>query len=177
MPQAIRLNYGDNQYLLSERMQAFPSLGKLLNRTMGYTNIGNYARAQVFSRHINKIDLSKVTQVLDLGCGYGENAIMMSKALTGKDVFALDIDQRALSRIRLAKNKLNLGNLTVHEGKIDTLTVNDLDLIYSVDLFEHIPEKEMPFAEAKCSALSSHQNILKNITNGLTMSIPARFTF
>jgi SAM-dependent methyltransferase len=148
MPQAIRLNYGDNQYLLSERMQAFPSLGKLLNRTMGYTNIGNYARAQVFSRHINKIDLSKVTQVLDLGCGYGENAIMMSKALTGKDVFALDIDQRALSRIRLAKNKLNLGNLTVHEGKIDTLTVNDLDLIYSVDVFEHIPEKEMPFAEA-----------------------------
>ena len=148
MSQAIKLNYGDNQYLLSERMQAFPAMGKLLNRTMGYTNIGNYARAQVFSQHIKKIDLAKANKVLDLGCGYGENAIMMSKALADKDVYALDIDQRALSRIRLAKDKLHLDNLTKHEGKIDTLPVKDLDLIYSVDVFEHIPEKEMPFADA-----------------------------
>jgi len=148
MSQAIKLNYGTSQYLLSEKMQAFPSIGKLVNQIMGYTNIGNYARAQVFSQHINQIDLSKMNNILDLGCGYGENALMMSQALSDKNIYALDIDTRALDRVRLAKNKLNLNNLTIHQGKIDTLPVAELDLVYSVDVFEHINENEMPFADA-----------------------------
>jgi len=148
MSQAIKLNYGTNQYLLSERMQAFPALSKLINQTMGYTNIGNYARAQVFSKHINKLDLSKMDNILDLGCGYGENALMMSQALPNKNITALDIDTRALGRVRMAKNKLNLDNLTIHEGKIDTLPQAEFDLVYSVDVFEHIPADEMPFAAA-----------------------------
>jgi hypothetical protein len=61
-------------------MQRFPSLGKFLNKTFGYTNIGNYARAKVFAKHINKVDLASMTNILDLGCGYGENALMMAKA-------------------------------------------------------------------------------------------------
>ena len=148
MSQAIKLNYGSSQYLLSERMQAFPAISKLINQTMGYTNIGNYARAQVFSKHINKLDLSKMENILDLGCGYGENALMMSQALPGKKIYALDIDTRALNRVRSAKEKLGLTNLTMQEGKIDTLPVEGLDLIYSVDVFEHIPASEMPFAAA-----------------------------
>jgi len=147
MSPTIKLNYGSSQYLLSERMQAFPAISKLINQTMGYTNIGNYARAQVFSKHINQLDLSGMKNILDLGCGYGENALMMSQALPGKNIFALDIDTRALSRVKLAKEKLNINNLTVHEGKIDSLPVSELDLIYSVDVFEHIPANEMPFAD------------------------------
>ncbi len=95
MSQAIKLNYGTSQYLLSEKMQSFPSLGKLVNQIMGSTNIGNYARAPVFSQHSTKLDLSKMENILDLGCGYGENALMMSQALSDKNIYALDIDQKA----------------------------------------------------------------------------------
>jgi SAM-dependent methyltransferase len=147
MNQSIQLQYGASQYLLSEKMQRFPSLGKLLNKTFGYTNIGNYARAKVFAKHINKVDLASMNNILDLGCGYGENAMMMAKALPTKNIYALDIDKRALNRVYSAQSKLALPNLTVHEGKIDTLPVRELDLVYSVDVFEHIHENEMPFED------------------------------
>lgn len=148
MNQSINLQYGASQYLLSEKMQRFPSLGKFLNKTFGYTNIGNYARAKVFAKHINKVNLANMNNILDLGCGYGENALMMSQALPNKNIYALDIDKRALSRVRMAKDKLQANNLTIHEGKIDSLPVDELDLIYSVDVFEHIHEHQMPFADA-----------------------------
>lgn len=148
MSSTIKLNYGESQYLLSEKMQAIPSLGKLLNKIMGYTNIGNYARAKVFTKQVGKLDLTGMKKILDLGCGYGENAIMMSKALPGADITALDIDTKALGRVRFAKSKLGLQNMTIHEGRIDTLPSGDYDLVYSVDVFEHIPEKEMPFRDA-----------------------------
>ena len=161
MSQAIKLNYGTSQYLLSEKMQSFPSIGKLVNQIMGYTNIGNYARAQVFSQHINKLDLSKMENILDLGCGYGENALMMSQALSDKNVYALDIDQKALARVRHAKSKLNVSNLTIHEGKIDTLPKEQLDLIYSVDVFEHIPAEEMPFADCRAKLKTGGYLLIK----------------
>lgn len=164
MNNSINLQYGSSQYLLSEKMQRFPSLGKLLNQTFGYTNIGNYARAKVFAKHINKIDLSGAKNILDLGCGYGENALMMSKALPDKNIYALDIDKRALSRVRAAKEKLGAENLTIHEGKIDTLPVESIDLIYSVDVFEHIHEHEMPFADA-LSKLKKGGHLLVKIPN------------
>jgi len=148
MNQSITLQYGASQYLLSEKMQRFPSLAKFLNQTMGYTNIGNYARAKVFAKHINKLNLEKMFNILDLGCGYGENALMMSQAMPGKNIYALDIDKLALSRVRTAKDKLGIKNLTIHEGKIDTIPADSFDLIYSVDVFEHIHENEMPFSDA-----------------------------
>jgi len=147
MEQTIQFNFGSSQYILSERMQSFPGFAKLLNKTLGYTNIGNYARARVFRSQITRLNLNEMQNILDLGCGYGEYSVMVSQALSGKKIFALDIDVRALNRVRMAKEKLNLENLTIHEGKIDTLPTEGLDLIYSVDVFEHIPENEMPFAE------------------------------
>ncbi|MBL0104579.1 MAG: class I SAM-dependent methyltransferase [Bacteroidetes bacterium] len=144
----IKLEYGNSQHLISKRMQSFPALAWILNKTVGYTNIGNYARSKVFKKHLSKLDLANMEKILDLGCGYGDNAIMMSRALPGRRIVGLDIDPTALSRVRYAKDKLNVSNLTIHEGKIDTLKEGEFDLIYSVDVFEHIPAEEMPFAEA-----------------------------
>ena len=147
MDATIKFNYGTNQYLLSRKMQAIPQLGKLLNKVLGYTNIGNYSRAKVFTKQLSTLDLQSMNKILDLGCGYGENALMMSQALPSKEVHALDISSIALSRVRLAKEKLGLKNLNVYESKIDALPASDFDLIYSVDVFEHIPADEMPFED------------------------------
>ena len=144
----VNLKYGKSQHLLSTRMQSFPLLGKIINKIIGYTNIGNYARSKVFKKHIGRLDLANMNKILDLGCGFGDNAIMMSQGLPDKKIFGLDIDKTALSRVNYAKNKLQISNLTLHEGKIETLPESEFDLIYSVDVFEHIPVEEMPFAEA-----------------------------
>ena len=77
----IKLEYGNSQHLISKRMQSSPFLAWLLNKTVGYTNIGNYARSKVFKKHLSKLDLANMDKILDLGCGYGDNAIMMSKYL------------------------------------------------------------------------------------------------
>ncbi|MDX2003156.1 MAG: class I SAM-dependent methyltransferase [Chitinophagales bacterium] len=176
MQTTVKLTYGNSQYILSEKMQQYPFLGKLLNQTLGYTNIGNYARAKVFRKHINQLPLANMQHILDLGCGYGENAIMMSQALADKNITALDIDTKALARVKRAKEKLNLSNLSIHEGKIDTLPQSGFDLIYSVDVFEHIPAAYMPFAEAK-EKLKKGGYLLVKIPNEVQQTVfnPAYF--
>ncbi len=148
MSQTIKLQYGLAQPLLSGRMQANPALAKWVNKILGYTNIGNYARSKVFKKHISQLPLHEMKNVLDLGCGYGEYSFMMAKALTQANVTALDIDQDALKNVRFAQSKLNLPNLTIHEGFLHTLPSDGFDLIYSVDVFEHIEKEQMPFADA-----------------------------
>lgn len=148
MAQAIKLSYGTAQPFLSGKMQNHPVLAKWLNRILGYTNIGNYARSRVFRKHISVLALDKMNNILDLGCGYGEYSYMMAKGLPHVNITALDVDPDALKNVRFAQSKLQLNNLTIHEGYIESLPKEEFDLIYSVDVFEHIPEDKMPFAEA-----------------------------
>jgi cyclopropane fatty-acyl-phospholipid synthase-like methyltransferase len=50
--------------------------------------------------------------------------------------------------VKFAQSKLQLKNLEIHEGYLHTLQKSNVDLIYSVDVFEHIAEDKMPFADA-----------------------------
>jgi precorrin-6B methylase 2 len=145
MQSAIKLNYGSTQYILSEKMQQFPQLSRLLNGTLGYTNVGNYSRAKVFARQMSELELRSMNKILDLGCGYGENAVTISQALPLKKVYALDTDGNALQKLRTARENQSLRNLVVHQGKMDSLPENNFDLIYSVDVFDKLPAEEMPF--------------------------------
>ena len=148
MTQTVQLNYGTTQLLLSSKMQKNPTLSKIVNKVFGYTNIGNYARAKVFRNQISQLPLHEMKQILDLGCGYGEYSFMVAKALPNVKLTALDIDPDALRNVEYAQSKLQLKNLTIHRNKLDTLDTEGFDLIYSVDVFEHIPEAHMPFADA-----------------------------
>jgi SAM-dependent methyltransferase len=148
MSQTIKLEYGMLQPLLSGKMQKNPLLSKIINKVLGYTNIGNYARSRVFRKQITLLPLEKMQSVLDLGCGYGEYSFMMAKGMKHAHLMALDIDQDALRNVRYAQSKMQLPNLTIHEGYLNTLKDDTFDLIYSVDVFEHIHEEQMPFKDA-----------------------------
>ena len=164
MEATIRLNYGSNQHIISSRMQSNPWLAKLVNRTLGYTNIGNYSRAKVFTKQISTLNLAGMEKILDLGCGYGDNAVMMSQAMPSKKIFALDIDFTALSRVKLAHKQLELKNLTIYDTKIAEIPESEFDLIYSVDVFEHIPASEMPFEDCHAK-LKKGGHLLVKIPN------------
>ncbi|MEO0874641.1 MAG: methyltransferase domain-containing protein, partial [Bacteroidota bacterium] len=71
-------------------------------------------------------------------------------ALPPASITALDINQKSIANIARLAEEHQMANLETHASTIDTLENLDgqFDFIYSVDVFEHIKEEEMPFAEA-----------------------------
>jgi SAM-dependent methyltransferase len=145
----VSLKYGRSQAILSEKMKKYPGIGSFINKVFGYTNIGNYARSRVFIRQVNELPLRKMKDILDLGCGYGEYSFMMAKALPQARITAIDIDEKAIRTVMKAAETSGIENLKTHFGYIDELPDDQFDMIYSVDVFEHMPEKEMPFKAAR----------------------------
>lgn len=145
----MAVTFGNHQTITSERMSKRPGLSKLISFVFGYTSVGNFARSLVFRRIIKTLPLEEMTDILDLGCGFGEYAVMMSKALPNASVVGLELHQRKTDLLDTIKDREGLTNLSSHLGMIDTLPEGkQFDLIYSCDVFEHILEPEMPFAAA-----------------------------
>jgi SAM-dependent methyltransferase len=146
----MEIVFGKMQDQMSERMRRRPVLAKWVKRLFGYTLVGNYARALTFKDLLHQLPLESFQHIMDLGCGYGEYAFMLADALPNATVTALDINDRSVAEIATLANRHHLPNLEAHLGTIDTLENREgyYDFIYSVDVFEHILEAEMPFAQA-----------------------------
>ncbi|MEO0895870.1 MAG: class I SAM-dependent methyltransferase [Bacteroidota bacterium] len=145
----MRASFGIHQINTSKRMANRPQLAKIVKRIFGYTHIGNFARSLVFKRIINEIPLEGAKEVLDLGCGYGDYAFMMAESFPYLSITALELQANKVNLINEVSSKQNLPNLKGYLGKIETLpNRSHYDLIYSVDVFEHILEHEMPFEAA-----------------------------
>ncbi|MEL7221367.1 MAG: class I SAM-dependent methyltransferase [Bacteroidota bacterium] len=145
----MEITFGKMQDQMSERMQQRPLLAKWVKRIFGYTLVGNYARALTFKELLEQLPLEEYERIMDLGCGFGEYAFMLADALPQAQVTALDIKQPAIQKISSLVQKHDISNLETYGKTIDTLENRDgaYDFIYSVDVFEHIQEDEMPFAE------------------------------
>ncbi len=141
-------SFGKAQVLTSQRMQQRPLLAKFIYNVFGYTSIGNYARSQVFIKLLKKLPLERFHNILDLGCGLGEYSFMLAESLPQAKVTAIDILPDRVAAVKQAKEKLELNNLEVKLSRIERLEDKKFDFIFSVDVFEHILEKEMPFKGA-----------------------------
>jgi len=125
-----------------------PALGRLFYHVLGYTNIGNYARSLVFIRVLNQLPFFRWKKIMDLGCGYGEYSVLMADLLPDASITAIDIDPercRSLSQTLAngaLKNRINVLCSMIE----DTPAVESYDYVFSVDVFEHIKEDQMPFA-------------------------------
>ncbi|OEK00911.1 hypothetical protein BFP97_05025 [Roseivirga sp. 4D4] len=144
----MELTFGTAQIHTSERLKSRPGIAKLFHKIFGYTNVGNYARFTVFKkllRHTHSIENGKI---LDLGTGYGEYAISLASAYPNACVHALDIDTERIAAVKRATQKLELDNMHTHCKPIDGLRDKAFDLIFSIDVFEHIAPEKMPFQVA-----------------------------
>ena len=142
--------FGKTQIFTSSRMQQRPELAKLLYKIFGYTSVGNYARAQVFTKLLNRLPVHSFKEILDLGCGFGEYSFMLAEGLPNANVTAIDILPDRVAAVKRAKARVNAKNLEVHQNKIEDLPEHQkFDFIFSVDVFEHIPPAKMPFKEAR----------------------------
>ncbi len=146
----MNIVFGRMQDQMSGRMRKYPTLARIIRRIFGYTLVGNYARALTFKRLLEEIPGDQLTKIMDLGCGYGEYAFMMAEAFPEAEVTALDLNAKSVQDIERLARKNGFQNLQTHIGPIDTLEASNdsYDFIFSVDVFEHIKEEEMPFAQA-----------------------------
>jgi 2-polyprenyl-3-methyl-5-hydroxy-6-metoxy-1,4-benzoquinol methylase len=144
----MKFNFGKTQYIASEKMESYPNLSKLFYWTFGYTNVGNYARSKIVIRLFNSLPLKSFSKILDLGAGLGEFTFMLAEKMPEKKITALEILPDRIERLKLVIRKGNFKNVVIHGDYIQSLSENDFDLIFAVDVFEHIKEDEMPFKQA-----------------------------
>lgn len=128
-------------------MRHSPKISKLISKIFGFTNVAAYGRQLTFRRLLKFVPMNEMKTILDLGCGEGEFSFMLADAHKNSLVHAVDIDAHAVAKIQQAVDRFNIKNIKTYNCKIDQLENNYYDLIFSVDLFQHIPENEMPFKE------------------------------
>lgn len=139
-------NFGVNQQYTSKSMRNMPILATLVRWIFGYTNIGNYARSRIFKKLLRRMPLASFNKILDLGCGFGEYSFMLANKLKSAEITALDPDQAKIEILAQTIKIVDAQNIYLHHGTIDSLSKDDYDFIYSIDVFEHIPVNNMPFA-------------------------------
>lgn len=144
----MELTFGAQQPHTSQRMLNYPKLGKLFNKVFGYTNVGNYARFTIFKDLIKEVQLQPDSKVLDLGAGYGEYSFSLAMASEALEIHALDIDGERIASVRHAVHRSGYNNIKTHCARIEETDDQGFDLIFSVDVFEHILPQEMPFKAA-----------------------------
>lgn len=147
---AVKLDFGASQLLTSEKMKKHPGISRFVYSIFGYTNIGNWARSLVVIKLFNKVPLKQFKKIMDLGAGLGEFSFMLSPSLPDVKITALEIWQERVKILEDTIRKGHYNNVTVHPDKIETIPEQETyDFIYSIDVFEHIYEQEMPFKAAK----------------------------
>lgn len=138
--------FGRYQYFVSDKMRKSPRVAKLINKLFGYTEMGAYARQLVFRRLLRYVPMDRIKTILDLGCGQGEFSLMLADAHKDKLIDAIDLDRPPILKIQQTIDHFQIPNLKTYNCKIEDLDRHDYyDLIFSVDVFEHIPEEQMPF--------------------------------
>ncbi|WP_109831422.1 class I SAM-dependent methyltransferase [Reichenbachiella versicolor] len=145
----MELTLGKEQVFTSKRMIKYPLLGHVFTKIFGYTNVGNYARFTIFKKLVNQLPIDKMDKVLDVGCGYGEYAIGLAKAMEEAEIHALDIDSERTETVVNAVDKSAIHNIQIHNRYLETLREEDFDFIYSIDVFEHMHPDMMPFKAAR----------------------------
>ncbi|OEK04547.1 class I SAM-dependent methyltransferase [Roseivirga misakiensis] len=142
----MELTFGTAQVFTSTRLKKYPVLANIFKSTFGYSNIGNYARFTVFRKLVNSIELPESGSVLDLGTGYGEYALSLAEALPKAKLHALDIDKQRINTVKSAIDRLGINNISTYNSSVEATDLEQLDFIFTIDVFEHILPEEMPFS-------------------------------
>lgn len=171
MQSTPKFSYGKTQIFTSPRMRKHPRLAKLVYSIFGYTSIGNWARANIFINLLHKVPVTSFHKILDLGAGLGEFTFMIAEALPNAKITAVEILPERIKYLNEVVEKVGFKNIQIIDQKIESIKeANAYDFIFSVDVFEHILEKEMPF-EACFEKLKPGGHLLIKMPNVKQLTI------
>ncbi len=123
--------------------------------------IGNFLdsdfrrRMQSPDKIISRSGIKEGMKVLEVGCGSGAFTTFVARAVGDKgEVFALDIQPEMLKQIenklKRSENK-DIKNIQLIEGDALNMPLEDnyFDLVYSITVFQEIPDKNKALKEIK----------------------------
>jgi len=120
---------------------------------------------------------SRVSNVLDIGCGVGQTLHKLSKKWPDANFTGLDISGES---IRIARTLFGAKNITFVEGQLTSeISKEKFDLILMVDVYEHIDKQDRQDLHKNINKLLSDQGrIIFNIPtprllNYLTKYVPS----
>ncbi len=144
--------FGKYQAFMSNKMRENPELGKIVSKVFGYTNLGTWGRYLIFKELLKKLPMSKMNSIMDLGCGQGEFSFMLADAFPHIQIDATDTDMDAMKKMKEVVDQFRIKNLHTYTCMIQDLGPEKneyYDLIFSIDVFQHIPKEQMPFQACK----------------------------
>lgn len=124
-------------------MEALTSLRSLhwqLARRLDY-HVGEAIRFRWFQRLVVPLITPDTRAVLDAGCGTGKHAFYLARRFPHLRVIGLDNRAAVVARAEAEARRQGLGNLRFLVGDLTAdLPERAYDLIYSIDVLEHIEE-------------------------------------
>ncbi|AFM14084.1 Methyltransferase type 12 [Turneriella parva DSM 21527] len=103
-------------------------------------------------RVIESLNLKKDDKVLELGPGSGYFTFALAeKVAPSGQVFALDVDEKAIAKIqgRVAEEKIPNLHASVYDGSLIDLKGQKVNVIFSVNVYHHLPEQIKYFEKLK----------------------------
>ncbi len=117
-----------------------------LARRLDY-HVGEAIRFRWFLRLVVPLITPETKTVLDAGCGTGKHAFYLARAFPHLQVTGLDNRPDVVARAEAEARRSRLDNLHFVEGDLTaSLPPDAYDLIYSIDVLEHIEEDEKALA-------------------------------
>jgi 2-polyprenyl-3-methyl-5-hydroxy-6-metoxy-1,4-benzoquinol methylase len=106
---------------------------KSMVRDLFFTHMGGYIRGMYLMRQVRSLPVVRFREVLDAGCGDGRYAFDLAGKFPHLHVTGIDI--------QLPGNESPHGNPILVQGDLTELADRNIyDLIYCVDVLEHIPD-------------------------------------
>jgi len=100
---------------------------------------------------LETLNADSVDSVLEIGCGYGTDAAMISKY--ANHIVAVDVSRQALKNAMKGAFKTNLGKVAFISCDVEFLPLrrNQFDLAFCKDLLHHVPDPVSALREMKHS--------------------------
>lgn len=110
------------------------------------TSITNEVMLEHLHRYALAIEICKNKKVLDIACGEGYGANLLS--LVASEVIGIDVDSTTINN---AKRKYFAQNISFQKGSILEIPVNNdyFDIIVSFETLEHVSDHEKTISELK----------------------------
>lgn len=100
---------------------------------------------------IRELNLKSTSRVADVGCHQGYMTVKLAAKVPAGKVYAVDVEQSRLDKLKTVLAKRNLANVTLVKGHYDNpnLPVNELDAVIILDTYHEMDEHDAMLAHIK----------------------------
>jgi len=130
------LQIGTEQWLAQPDL-----LRKIFVRLFGPLGVHARIRNARIINAFNKLTFSPGAKILDAGCGHAYATFWLARHYPFYQFTALELDEKLVRDGRYISNRLVLKQVAfVHQSALDIIAASEYDLIFSIDLLEHIQD-------------------------------------